>query len=230
MKLEDRLQTSIRLRAGNVILRREIAGLGSPSQISVALNALQKKGVIKRLGSGVYAKAVRDKVSGTVMIPLSLEALALEVFNKLGVSVRVVSASAPLSEHNTAPKLSVGGRHRLSRKLSLADQSICYVQNAPQHKARRRTVKADAARGVTPTTNVAAQHVLELARRHNVSYMETYRDRWAEAVTRLAGDEVRRDPVKDVLQALRRAGKITAKEMATLLIGYLREEKRVRSI
>lgn len=56
MKLQQRMQRSIKQRAGNVVLRSEVAGLGSSSQVSAALKALQNAGVLVRIGTGVYAK------------------------------------------------------------------------------------------------------------------------------------------------------------------------------
>lgn len=51
-------------------------------------------------------------------------------------------------------------------------------------------------------------------------------DQWADAVTRLAGDEVVNDTVEDLLVALKRAGKITKQEVAILSVNYLREQKQ----
>ncbi|NVD96424.1 hypothetical protein [Massilia sp. BJB1822] len=76
----------------------------------------------------------------------------------------------------------------------------------------------------------AEQHIIDLAKHHKVAYAGTVRDAWAGTVTRLAGDEVKQDPIKDLLIALQRAGKISTPEMTMLLIEYLRESKRVRSI
>lgn len=72
--------------------------------------------------------------------------------------------------------------------------------------------------------------ILALAERNQITYARTYADQWAEDVTKLAGDDVRPDPVKDVLVALKRAGKLTSDEMVLLLINYLRELKDVRSL
>jgi hypothetical protein len=54
--------------------------------------------------------------------------------------------------------------------------------------------------------------------------MPTSVGQWAETVTRLAGDEVRSGPVQDLLAALERAGKLSAGDMATLLVICLREK------
>ena len=69
-------------------------------------------------------------------------------------------------------------------------------------------------------------YVRRLAGLHKVRYVPTPADKWAETVTRLAGDEVRSGPVQDLLVALKRAGKLTKDDMARLLVNYLRERKQ----
>lgn len=66
----------------------------------------------------------------------------------------------------------------------------------------KRKIRAD--KGST----VTSVYVRALARRARVTYARTYADRWAEAVTRLAGDDVQSDKTDDLLVALRRANKI----------------------
>lgn len=77
---------------------------------------------------------------------------------------------------------------------------------------------------VIPTTGVA-RLVYELARKHGVGYIPTPMDQWAQTVTRLGGDEIYPGPVQDMLVALKRAGKLSADEMAALLVNYLREQR-----
>jgi len=71
----------------------------------------------------------------------------------------------------------------------------------------------------------ARDYILRLAQRHQIASRRSFQDTWAAAVTRLAGDDVMEDPIKDLLVALKRAGKVSATEMTTLLITYLREKK-----
>lgn len=216
MKLEHRLQASIGRRSGNVVLRRDLAGLGSPSQISVALKSLQDKGVIERLGSGVYAKTSKGPGVRATSNADGAEVLAAEVFHKLGVASRV---EIPAQQSNSAPlKVIVSGQKRLGRKLTFAGRSIVYAKQLKRNRLA----------GVSLTS--VARKVLALAKQHHISYVRTYRDQWAETVTRLAGNEVNSGPIEDLLQALRAADKITRQEMASMLIDHLREAKRVRSI
>ncbi|AZE96399.1 hypothetical protein C4J95_4338 [Pseudomonas orientalis] len=59
MKLEERMHSAIEGVQRNVILRMDVAALGGHSQVSVALDELMRKGVIVRMGIGIYAKAFR---------------------------------------------------------------------------------------------------------------------------------------------------------------------------
>jgi hypothetical protein len=87
--------------------------------------------------------------------------------------------------------------------------------------------RAASASMTVPSSGVG-QYVMELASLLGVRYVQTYSDQWAESVTRLVGDEVASTDVKDLLVALKRAGKISSREMASLLVSYLREEKQAR--
>lgn len=83
---------------------------------------------------------------------------------------------------------------------------------------------------VLPVSGVEA-FVRNLAHELGVRYTRTPADQWADTVTRLAGDEVRSGDVQDLLIALKRAGKLSTQDMATLLVNHLREQKqRVRSV
>lgn len=231
MKLEDRMRLSIRRRPGHVVLRAELAGLGSASQVSHALKALQRGGELLRMGAGVYAKAHRDDKTGAVEPEADFETLAREAAVKLKLS-----ASPTAVGDGVSPSPGPGdrlvfdtGRRRVSRKLGLGGRSVGYVNDRSRFAPRVQPARSGA-RMAIPTTGVA-QFVRALARKHKVSYTRTSMDQWAETVTRLAGDEVRSGSVQDLLVALKRAGKLSVDDMAALLVNYLRERKRdVRSV
>lgn len=233
MKLEDRMRLSIRRRAGHVILRADVSGLGSASQVSHALTVLQDKGELVRLGAGVYAKAIRDAGTGAVRPLADFETLARETASKL----RMVADPKAVGTAGTVQALADSGcplvvdtgERRISRKLALGGHSVAYVNDRMRSRERAAGPRGGA-RMAIPTTGVA-QFVQDLARKHRVSYTHTSLDQWAETVTRLAGDEVRSGPVQDLLVALKRAGKLSSDEMAALLVSYLRERKQgVRSV
>ncbi len=68
-----------------------------------------------------------------------------------------------------------------------------------------------------------------LAAAHNVIFVKTVADNFAETVTRLAGDEVVTDEVEDLIVALKRARIIDAATMVEILGKYL-DEKKLQSI
>ena len=130
MRLEERMLRAIKQRAGSVILRRELAGLGSASQVTEALKALQARGVIVRIGTGVYAKTRRSSVTGKIIPAGNLENLGLEALRKLGVSVAPGKAAAAYNAGTTTqiPGAFVvnTGCRRISRKISVGGRALKY--------------------------------------------------------------------------------------------------------
>lgn len=124
---------SIRQRTGNVILRADVAKLGSASQVSEALKALQAQGVLVRIGTGVYAKTRKSSVTGAIIPAGSLESLAVEALRRLGVSVSAGSAAAAYNTGRTTqlPGTFVAntGRRRISRKIAVGGRLVKYENN-----------------------------------------------------------------------------------------------------
>ncbi|SMH64470.1 conserved protein of unknown function [Acidithiobacillus ferrivorans] len=71
------------------------------------------------------------------------------------------------------------------------------------------------------------QYVAALARRRGVVYAKTGNDALAEAITRLADDDVRTDETEDLLVALKRAHVIDGPTMVSLLGQHLDECRHV---
>lgn len=130
MNLEARVKQAVRRRRSPVILRAELRGLGSPSQLSIALRALQDQGVLVRIGVGIYAKAKLSVLSGKP-IPISpLEVLAPIALQKLGVTVQ---ASRRVREYNSGSTTQVPsglvvnvGRKRVTRKIWFNGKVVDY--------------------------------------------------------------------------------------------------------
>lgn len=224
MKIESRILSSIKHRPGAVLLRRDVARLGSASQVSESLKALQAKGVIVRVGAGIYAKSIKNPTTGAVELSAPAEDIVIEVFQKLGVGVRIASSGISNTPSQGTLALDTGS-HRIKRHLSIGGKSVTYVHQQSNQRAPSLTAPLQ-----IPTEGVS-QFVASLARKHHVTYARTAGDAWAETVTRLAGDEVQSDATADLLVALKRAHKLTDREMMSLLINHQREEKRrVRSL
>lgn len=64
MNIEGRILQSLRPRRDGVLLRSDVNGFGSPSQVSAALKTLLQKGLIVRLDRGVYAKPDKAEQMG----------------------------------------------------------------------------------------------------------------------------------------------------------------------
>ena len=123
MKIIDRLKRSLSQRRDRVILRSEWAGMCSPSQLTNALNQLIKEGLLVRVSSGVYTKAL----AGANDAPLSgaeVQALTSEAFKKLG---RTIQSARTQSDQNQDVLLVDGGRHRLSRRFQWGQASVEYA-------------------------------------------------------------------------------------------------------
>jgi hypothetical protein len=78
--------------------------------------------------------------------------------------------------------------------------------------------------GVTSGSTEA--YIRELASRHQVVFVPTKLDAFAQDVTRLAADQVRLDEVECLLLGLQRAGHLSRPELVHLQAQYLRESKR----
>jgi hypothetical protein len=166
MDIQNRILQSIRPRRDGLLLRFDVKGLGSSSQVSAALTKLCRNGQIQRIERGVY-------VSPSKLASLGKTAL-------------------------------------LERAHERRMQALHKMKMQKRRRAR-----------ITPT----ARHVNALAKRLGVSYTPTFSDRWAVAVTRLAGDEVCSDATDDLLVALTRAGKLSPTDMAKLVMEHHRTLK-----
>jgi len=71
--------------------------------------------------------------------------------------------------------------------------------------------------------SATAAVIREMARKHDVHYVGTGSDVFAQHVTRLAGDNVILDDVEQTLVALQRAGHLSRRDLVRLQASYLRE-------
>lgn len=130
MNLEARVKQAIQRSRSAVILRAELRGLGSSSQLSAVLRGLQAQGVLVRIGLGIYARAKPSVLSGRP-IPISpLEVLAPIALKKLGVKVQ---ASRRVSAYNSGSTTQVPsglvvnvGRRRITRTIGFNGKVVEY--------------------------------------------------------------------------------------------------------
>ncbi|MFM0277733.1 DUF6088 family protein [Paraburkholderia sediminicola] len=125
---------SIARRKGVVILRSELAGLGSPAQLSRVLVTLVKNGKLVRVGRGVYAKTRVNRFTGGPAPAAVFEAIASEAFRKLGIDI---APGTLLSEYNAGkstqvpmtPVVSTGTR-RISRRIQVGRKVVIYERGS----------------------------------------------------------------------------------------------------
>lgn len=133
MTMQERMLRAIKQRAGNVVLRQELADLGSASQVTEALKALQARNVIIRIGTGVYAKTRKSSVTGSIVPAGTLETLSVEALRKLRVPVIPGAAAAAYNAGTTTqiPGVFVAntGRRRISRRISIGGRTLQYENN-----------------------------------------------------------------------------------------------------
>lgn len=227
MKLEDRMRQSIRRRSGTVVLRSDVAALGSQTQVTHALDTLLREGMLLRLATGVYAKATREVPGGRVRPQGDIETIIRETARKWGLVLpgMVPREVAGGTDDGATPLVVETDTPRISRKLIIDGKLVEF------HSRRRKRRDEEGRRSLTIPTVGIASFVRDLARRYKVAYVPSSMDQWAETVTRLAGDEVRSDSTQDLLVALKRAGKLSKGDVAALTVNYLRERKQdVRSV
>jgi len=224
MNLDSKLLMSLKKRSGNVVLRRELAGLGSASHLSAALQHLVADGRLIRLGTGVYAKTGLN-LEGNARSAVGSEVLLREALGKLGVEVLDVTIQ---QENGRSVCLVNTGTSRISRKLGWDNITVQYVgQHERPQKGAAPTLPTDIDK--LPTRNVG-KFVERLAQAYGIQFRRSGLDDFAEAVTRAAGDDVELDLTGKLLVALKKQDRIDGRQFARLMANHIREIKRVRSV
>jgi hypothetical protein len=130
MTLKHKVIRSIRRRKGVVVLRSEVAPLGSAAQVGRVLAKLVGEGTLVRVSKGVYAKTRVNKFTGKLTPAAPFESIAAEAFRKLGIEVSPGSAARDYNEGKTTqipmtPVVSTGKR-RITRKIQVGSRTVKY--------------------------------------------------------------------------------------------------------
>ena len=130
MTLEHRVRRSIAMRSGVVVLRSELAPLGSAAQIGRVLARLIKSGKLVRVSKGAFAKTRINKFTGLPTPAGSLEQISSELFKKLGIETH---PCALVAEYNSGVSTQIPatttvntGRRRISRKITVGPRTLSY--------------------------------------------------------------------------------------------------------
>ncbi len=133
MYVEDKIYRSLAHRKDDVFLRNEFARMGSDAQISRALRHLVERGIVVKLGIGVYAKAKKSVLSGAPIPVKPVGILGGAALKKLGVQI-YPSRIAQAYNKGESTQLPAGnvvnvGQRRINRKLGFGTQVIIYETN-----------------------------------------------------------------------------------------------------
>lgn len=133
MNTRDRIIKLIATRRSPVILRSELNGLASYSQVTRSLVQLVNDGTVVRVGNGIYAKTRISSLSGKRVVAGTLETITLEALKKMGVEV---SPSKLTHEYNSGKSTQLPvqfvlntGNRRISRKISVGGRTLMYDNN-----------------------------------------------------------------------------------------------------
>jgi hypothetical protein len=142
VKLETRVMRSIARRHSVVVLRSELARLGSPAQLSRVLTRLVSTGVLVRVSRGVYAKTRHNKFTGRLTPAATFEAIAREAFRKLGIDIDpgMLAMEYNSGESTQIPVLAVvnTGRRRISRKIQVAGRTMTYERDSLRRRKEKQ--------------------------------------------------------------------------------------------
>lgn len=121
---------SIRRRKSVVILRSEVSGLGSQSQLTRVLAKLVATGQLIRVGHGIYAKTRLNRFTGRPAPAATFEAIAAEAFRKLGIDVGpgTLARDYNFGVSTQIPMVAVvtTGRRRITRRIQVGTKRVVY--------------------------------------------------------------------------------------------------------
>jgi hypothetical protein len=122
--LKQRIETRVsRTKRTDIFLPRDFLDLGGEDQVLRALRSLVRDGNLMRLGYGVYARAMRSRISGRPVIssPNGFHSAALQALNRLGVTWEQSDSTKAYNEGRSTqipvnPTVKI--KDRFSRRLS----------------------------------------------------------------------------------------------------------------
>lgn len=130
MTIQERIESSLVRSKATVYLRREFDKFGGYDQVGRALRAIVAKGLLVRVGYGVYAKARKSSLTGNPVPVVPLLEIGLSVLSKLGVNAQMGTAAKAYSDGRSTqlPMRDVVnvGRSRVTRKIGFGGKVVRY--------------------------------------------------------------------------------------------------------
>lgn len=224
METKDKILQKFNKLKKKILLRCEFNELGSRTQVSDALKYLVDCGCVDRVGKGIYEKKPPTNTNTTNDY---LVELVDSVFKELGEPLNKVEIE---KRNNVLVVVVYIYNIRMSRKLMLHGLPVCYSYEKPQNKLPQCDEwKIPTDVDDLPKTDVRS-YIERFAEHYNISHQRTGLDEFAEAVTRMAGDEIKLDPTEKLLVTLKKKELINARQLSRLLSNYLKEASDVRSV
>ena len=132
--LEKRIAVRIARKRNDVLLRADFKDLGGYDQVGRVLRQLVAKGVLVKVGYGLYARATVSPLSGKVIPTKSLPAIATEALNRLNVQM-TVSSSAQAYNVGISTQVPTGRvmavkDSRISRKIGYDGKYVTYERSS----------------------------------------------------------------------------------------------------
>ena len=213
MKLESKVRVSLSKRADHVVLRKELAPLGSKSQLTEVIGRFIADGHLARLSPGIYVKTILGPSNG-VRLAASPQVIAQEIHAKTGRTACIRQVESPAGRPIFEAQF-LGDAPSKQRGAASAERR-------PQRRRGSFKVPTDVAQ--LPVKDVGL-FVANLAKANGVVFKRTRLDDFAEAITRLAGDNERLDTTGKLLAALRKKAIINGSQLARLMTNHMREQR-----
>ncbi len=131
--LERKMARRIARKKSPVILREDFDDLGGYDQVGRALRSLVAKGVIMKVGYGLYARTQISSFSGKVIPEMGLPSLAREALRRIGVDTFPSTLEKEYNAGRTTQVptgRSIGVKSRVSRKIGYNGAYVNYEQIA----------------------------------------------------------------------------------------------------
>lgn len=133
--LEERIERKLRRRKGDVFLRKDFEAEGGYDQVGRALKALTKKGLLIRIGYGLYVRAAPSVFDGRPAPVKGIRSLAEEALGRLGAKAYPSSLTRAHNEGRTTQVPSgrvIAVNKRVRRKIGV-DGSYVKFERAATH-------------------------------------------------------------------------------------------------
>lgn len=121
IELESKIREKLKRSTDNVFLRKDFDSMAGYAQVGRCLSDLVEKGVLARIGHGIYAKARPNRISNEIMLaaPGGFDQVAKEALTRLGIEWGVSDAERSYQQGSTQvpARACVQVPIRTSRKL-----------------------------------------------------------------------------------------------------------------